>query len=103
MRTFLGVPILLRGVAYGNLYLTEKEAGEQFTEEDEELTTAARRPGGRRDRERAAVRVGDTLVRQLESLNEIGDALVSRARAASRCSRSSLAGSASWSMRAARR
>ena len=24
MRTFLGVPILLRGVAYGNLYLTEK-------------------------------------------------------------------------------
>ena len=25
MRAFLGVPILLRGVAYGNLYLTEKE------------------------------------------------------------------------------
>ncbi|MGA8485624.1 MAG: GAF domain-containing protein, partial [Gaiella sp.] len=24
MRTFLGVPIVLRGVAYGNLYLTEK-------------------------------------------------------------------------------
>ena len=24
MRTFLGIPILLRGVAYGNLYLTEK-------------------------------------------------------------------------------
>ena len=27
MRSFLGVPILLRGVAYGNLYLTEKEGG----------------------------------------------------------------------------
>jgi signal transduction histidine kinase len=38
MSTFLGVPILLRGVAYGNLYLTEKEEGEDFTEEDEELT-----------------------------------------------------------------
>ena len=38
MRTFLGVPILLRGVAYGNLYLTEKEDGE-FTAEDEELVT----------------------------------------------------------------
>src|SRR5262245_19369298 len=25
MTSFLGVPILLRGVAYGNLYLTEKE------------------------------------------------------------------------------
>jgi signal transduction histidine kinase len=37
MRGFLGVPILLRGVAYGNLYLTEKEGGEDFSEEDEEL------------------------------------------------------------------
>jgi signal transduction histidine kinase len=39
MRSFLGVPILLRGVAYGNLYLTEKEGGEDFTDEDEELVT----------------------------------------------------------------
>jgi signal transduction histidine kinase len=39
MRTFLGVPILLRGVAYGNLYLTEKEGGEDFSDEDEELVT----------------------------------------------------------------
>src|SRR4051812_18717186 len=39
MRAFLGVPILLRGVAYGNLYLTEKHDGEEFTEEDEELVT----------------------------------------------------------------
>ena len=38
MRSFLGVPILLRGVAYGNLYLTEKEGGEDFTDEDDELT-----------------------------------------------------------------
>ena len=39
MRTFLGIPILLRGVAYGNLYLTEKAGGAQFTDEDEELVT----------------------------------------------------------------
>ena len=39
MRSFLGVPVLLRGVAYGNLYLTEKQGGEDFTEEDEELVT----------------------------------------------------------------
>jgi len=37
MRSFLGVPILLRGVAYGNLYLTEKEGGGDFTTEDQEL------------------------------------------------------------------
>jgi signal transduction histidine kinase len=36
MESFLGVPILIRGQAWGNLYLTEKEGGEQFTEEDEE-------------------------------------------------------------------
>ena len=37
MRTFLGTPIRLRGVAYGNLYLTEKTGGADFDEEDEEL------------------------------------------------------------------
>jgi signal transduction histidine kinase len=35
MRTFLGVPIIVRGVPYGNLYLTEKAGGEPFSEEDE--------------------------------------------------------------------
>jgi signal transduction histidine kinase len=35
MRSFLGVPIVVRGQAYGNLYLTEKEDGE-FDEADEE-------------------------------------------------------------------
>src|SRR5690348_1990458 len=34
MRSFLGVPIMLRGVAYGNLYLTEKESGD-FSDEDQ--------------------------------------------------------------------
>ena len=62
MTSFLGVPILLRGVAYGNLYLTEKAGGGDFTEDDEELVEAARRPGGGRDRERAPLRVVETLV-----------------------------------------
>jgi len=35
MRTFLGVPIVIRGQAYGNLYLTEKEHGD-FDEGDEQ-------------------------------------------------------------------
>jgi signal transduction histidine kinase len=38
MRTFLGVPILVRGQAYGNLYLAEKPAGE-FDEADEEAVS----------------------------------------------------------------
>jgi signal transduction histidine kinase len=35
MRNFLGVPIVLRGQSWGNLYLTEKQGGE-FTAQDEE-------------------------------------------------------------------
>jgi signal transduction histidine kinase len=40
MRTFLGVPIRARGEIFGNLYLTEKADGAEFTREDEELVTA---------------------------------------------------------------
>jgi signal transduction histidine kinase len=36
MRTFLGVPIAVRGEAYGNLYMTEKAGGEDFTQLDQE-------------------------------------------------------------------
>ena len=36
MRSFLGVPILIRGQAWGNLYLTEKVDGLEFSEADEE-------------------------------------------------------------------
>ena len=50
MKTFLGVPVLLRNVAYGNLYLTEKADGGDFTAEDEELVQPARR---RRPRSRS--------------------------------------------------
>jgi len=35
MRGFLGVPIVIRGAAWGNLYLTEKQGGE-FSDADEE-------------------------------------------------------------------
>jgi signal transduction histidine kinase len=35
MHTFLGVPITVRGEAYGNLYMTEKKGGGEFDENDE--------------------------------------------------------------------
>ena len=35
METFLGAPVMIRGEAFGNVYLTDKETGE-FTEDDEE-------------------------------------------------------------------
>ena len=75
MRTFLGVPVVLRGVAYGNLYLTEKLDGADFNEEDEELVTLLAA--------QAAVAIENARLyessmrwsRQLESLNEVGNAL----------------------------
>src|SRR5829696_6932241 len=75
MESFLGVPLLLREIAYGNLYLTEKEAG-PFTEEDEEL--------GQLLASQAAVAIENARLyesatrwsRQLESLDAVAAALV---------------------------
>jgi signal transduction histidine kinase len=36
METFLGVPVMVRDEVWGNLYLTEKQDGEPFTDADEE-------------------------------------------------------------------
>jgi len=36
MHSFLGVPILVEGIPFGNLYLTEKAGGEQFSDADEQ-------------------------------------------------------------------
>ena len=36
MRTFLGVPVFVDRQPYGNLYLTDKQDGTEFTEDDEE-------------------------------------------------------------------
>ena len=40
MRTFLGVPVRVRDEVFGNLYLTEKQGGGEFTEDDEAVVSA---------------------------------------------------------------
>jgi two-component system, NarL family, sensor histidine kinase DevS len=77
MRTFLGVPILLRGVAYGNLYLTEKADGDDFTDEDEELTQLLAAQAAVAIENARLYEASTRWLHQLESLNEIADALVS--------------------------
>jgi len=37
MKTFLGAPVLIRGEAYGNLYLTDKRGEAEFDEQDEQV------------------------------------------------------------------
>src|SRR5258708_6081474 len=40
MKTVLGAPVRIRDEVYGNLYLTEKEGGAEFDEEDEAVLAA---------------------------------------------------------------
>ncbi|WP_183095490.1 GAF domain-containing sensor histidine kinase [Nocardioides stalactiti] len=40
MHSFLGVPVRIRGLVFGNLYLTEKTDGSDFTPDDEEIVVA---------------------------------------------------------------
>jgi signal transduction histidine kinase len=75
MHSFLGVPIRLRGVAYGNLYLTEKEAGD-FTDEDEELVTLLAAQAAVALENARLYESATAWSQQLESLNEVGAALV---------------------------
>lgn len=84
MHGFLGVPIVIRGEAWGNLYLTEKADGEEFTEEDEEAVFvlsqwAATAIGNARlyeDSERRREQL-ERAVRSLEAARDIADAITS--------------------------
>ena len=40
MKSFLGVPVRIRNEVFGNLYLTEKQGGGEFTEDDEAVLVA---------------------------------------------------------------
>ena len=78
MTTFLGVPVLLRGTVYGNLYLTEKHGGGEFTEEDEELTRLLAAQAAVAIENARLHESSARWLRQLESLNEIGNALATQ-------------------------
>jgi signal transduction histidine kinase len=75
MHSFLGVPIVLRGIAFGNLYLTEKEGGD-FTDEDEDLVTLLAAQAAVAVENARLYESATTWSQQLESLNEVGAALV---------------------------
>ena len=70
MRSFLGVPIFVRGVVYGDLYLAEKAGGE-FTEADEEIVTLLAAQTGLTI-EKVQIHEGAThWIRQLEVLDDL--------------------------------
>jgi signal transduction histidine kinase len=77
MKSFLGVPIMQRGVAYGNLYLTEKEGDGQFTDEDVDLTQLLAAQAAVAIENARLYESTTRWLRQFETLNEIGNALAS--------------------------
>jgi signal transduction histidine kinase len=82
MHTFLGVPIVVRGEPWGNLYLTEKQNGDEFTEADEDAVVtlaqwAAVAIENARLYERSEARRAELeqAVRRLEAARDIADAI----------------------------
>ena len=75
MRSFLGVPILLRGTAFGNLYLTEKAEGGPFTAEDEGLVSVLAAQAAVAIENVRLYEAATRWAARLESLNEVGNAL----------------------------
>jgi signal transduction histidine kinase len=75
MGTFLGVPVVLRGVAYGNLYLTEKEGDTDFTEEDQELVGLLAAQAAVAIENARLYESATRWSRQLESLIEVSGAI----------------------------
>ena len=82
MHSFLGVPVLVRGTVFGNLYLSEKRDAPRFTQEDEDLVVGLAAMAGVaienarlharvrevaviEDRERIARDLHDTVIQQL--------------------------------------
>jgi signal transduction histidine kinase len=78
MHTFLGMPILLRGVTYGDLYLADKHGGGDFTDEDEDVIQLLAAQAAVAIENARLYESSTRWLRQLESVNEIGNALASQ-------------------------
>ena len=76
MHSFLGVPVSLRGTAYGNLYLTEKEGGAEFTAGDLEVVTLLAAQVAVAVENARLYSAATRWSRQLELLNDVGVELV---------------------------
>jgi signal transduction histidine kinase len=76
MRSFLGVPVMARGRVYGNLYLTEKQGGEDFDAGDERaLTLLAGQAGAAIEAAQLYEEASDRAQR-LEAIREITTAIL---------------------------
>ena len=76
MRSFLGVPVQLRGVAFGNLYLCEKDGERDFGEDDEEIVSLLASQAAIAIENAKLYESATHWLRQVETLNEVGSAML---------------------------
>ena len=77
MRTFLGVPITVRGTVFGNLYMTEKRGGGQFTPEDEAVLVALAGAAGVAIDNARLYEEGEVRRRWMSAVGDVRNALLS--------------------------
>ncbi|MDQ0665340.1 two-component system sensor histidine kinase DevS [Arthrobacter ulcerisalmonis] len=80
MKTFLGVPVRVRDEVFGNLYLTEKIDGQNFTAEDEDLAVALASAAGVAIQNARLFEDSNSRQRWLEAGMEVSDRLKAHPR-----------------------
>lgn len=81
MGSFLGVPIFVRGTAWGNLYLTDKRDGEQFNDLDEKVALGLAAAAGiaiEKARLHARVRELDVIADRDRIARDLHDTVIQR-------------------------
>jgi signal transduction histidine kinase len=77
MSTFLGAPMLARGKVFGNIYLTEKAGGVEFTEQDEEALVVLAAQAGVAVANARIHEESERRQRTLEAVAALGDRIIS--------------------------
>ncbi len=80
MDTFLGVPVVVRGEAFGNLYLTEKRGGGPFTKADENIVLALAAAAGLAVQNARLYEQAQRRQRWLEATSDVATSVLSGAR-----------------------
>ena len=75
MSSFLGVPVRIRGTVFGNLYLTEKADGRDFSDQDQQLVEALAHAAGFVVENARAYGLSERRRQWLEATAELAEAL----------------------------